>query len=210
MKSFAFRQSCVMVVVLGFLLTSAQAATKYIKGKYAVDPAHSRISFIIPHFVVSEVEGRFNEVEGIFTLAEPFTKSSVSAKVPVSSIDTGVKQRDDHLRSKEFFEVAKFPEMRLVSKSVNGTPESFKLVAALTIKGITKDVTFDGKFTGNVMDPMGQERAALQMTGVINRKDFNISYNDQIAIGPAVGDDVKIRIWTEGLLESGGKKMPKK
>lgn len=207
--SILLRHILVGACIFGAVSVS-QAAMTYIKGKYAVDPAHSRVSFVIPHFVVSEVEGRFNEVEGVFTLAEPFSKSSVSAKIPVSSIDTGVKQRDDHLRSKDFFEVAKFPDMRLVSKSVSGTPEAFKLVAALTIKGVTKDVTFEGKFTGNVKDPMEQERAALQMTGVVNRKDFNINYNDQIAIGPAVGDEVKIRIWTEGLLESSIKKAPKK
>ncbi|AHI06025.1 hypothetical protein BDW_07625 [Bdellovibrio bacteriovorus W] len=205
--SVALKHFIVSACVLGAVSVS-EAAVSYIKGKYAVDPAHSRISFVIPHFVVSEVEGRFNEVEGVFTLAEPFTKSTVSAKVPVSSIDTGVKQRDDHLKSKDFFEVTKFPDMRLVSKSITGTPEAFKLTAALTIKGVTKDVVFEGKFTGNVKDPMGQERAALQMTGMVNRKDFNIAYNDQIAIGPAVGDDVKIRIWTEGLLETG--KAPSK
>lgn len=186
------------------------AATNFVKGTYAVDPAHTRVSFVIPHFVVSEVEGRFNDVKGEFTLTEPFTNLKVTATIPVKSIDTGVAKRDEHLRSKDFFEVEKFPEMKLVSKSITGTPEAFKMVAALTIKGVTKDVTFDGKYTGSVKDPWGQQRAALQATATINRKDFGINYNDKVDIGPAVGDEVKIRIWTEGVKAEDAQKGPPK
>lgn len=192
-----------LIQVFTFLTLSvsfnAGAVKGYVKGKYDVDPAHTRISFVIPHFVVSEVEGRFNEVKGEFNLAEPFAASSFSATIPVSSIDTGVKQRDDHLKSKDFFEAAKYPSMKLVSKSITGTDDSFKVVASLTIKDVTKDVTFEGKCTGFVVDTWGKQRAAFQMTGTINRKDFNINYNDKVALGPAVGDEVKIRIWTEGV-----------
>ncbi|MCC7210231.1 MAG: YceI family protein [Candidatus Brocadia sp.] len=181
------------------LFVNVFAATDYLKGKYNVDPVHSRISFIVPHFVVSEVEGRFNDVKGEFTLAEPFTESRVIATIPVKSIDTGSKERDDHLLAKDFFEATKYPEMKLVSKSINGTPESFKMIAALTIKGVTKDVILDCKYTGSVKDPWGQQRAALKATAKVNRRDFNINYNDRIGIGPAVGDEVKIRLWTEGI-----------
>lgn len=177
----------------------AFAKTDYQVGTYNVDPAHSRVSFVIPHFVISEVEGRFNDVKGEFTLAKNFKDTKVSATVPVQSIDTGVKQRDDHLRSKDFFEVAKFPEMTLVSKSIKGSPKKFKMVAALTIKGVTKDVTFDGKYTGSAVDSWGKQRAAFQATAKIKRKDFNINYDDKIEIGPAVGEEVTIRLWTEGV-----------
>ncbi|KAB2834976.1 MAG: YceI family protein [Candidatus Brocadia sp.] len=192
------------------LFMNVFAATDYLKGKYNVDPAHTRVSFIVPHFVVSEVEGRFNDVKGEFTLADPFTESRVSATIPVKSIDTGIKERDDHLRSKDFFEVTKYPEMKLVSKSITGTPESFKMIAALTIKDVTKDVIFEGKYTGSVNDPWGQQRAALQATAKVNRKDFNINYDDKIDIGPAVGDEVKIRLWTEGVKAEDSKKGPPK
>lgn len=138
-------------------------------------------------------------MKGEFTLAEPFTESKVIATIPVKSIDTGSKERDDHLLAKDFFEATKYPEMKLVSKSINGTPESFKMIAALTIKGVTKDVIFDCKYTGSVKDPWGQQRAALKATAKVNRRDFNINYNDRIGIGPAVGDEVKIRLWTEGI-----------
>ncbi|HYX34351.1 MAG TPA: YceI family protein [Oligoflexus sp.] len=201
-------QLAVMILVLP--LTALAAAIDYVKGKYDVDPAHSRVSFVIGHFVVSEVEGRFNDVKGEFTLAEPFTASKVTATVPVKSIDTGVAKRDDHLRSKDFFEVTKFPDMTLVSKSFTGTPEAFKMVAALTIKGVTRDVTFEGKYTGSVKDSWGQQRAAMQATATINRKDFNINYDDKVAIGPAVGEEVKIRLWTEGVKAEDAQKGPPK
>src|SRR5690606_2534329 len=139
-------------VVLLILAFNVFAQTKYLPGKYNVDPAHSRVSFVVGHFVISEVEGRFKDVKGEFTLTEPFTKSSVTATVPIKSIDTAVKKRDEHLLSKDFFEVAKYPTMKLVGKSLTGTPESFKLIAALTIKGVTKDVEFQGVYTGAVTD----------------------------------------------------------
>lgn len=193
-----------------FAGSSALAETAYLPGQYTVDTAHTRASFVIAHFVVSEVEGRFNDVKGEFTLAEPFTNTKLSATIPVKSIDTAVKQRDDHLRSKDFFEVAKYPEMKLVSKSISGTPENFKMVAALTIKDVTKDVTFDGKYTGSVKDSWGKMRTALQATAKINRKDFNINYDDKVDIGLAVGEVVTIRLWTEGVKTDDAKKSATK
>ncbi|HET9235777.1 MAG TPA: YceI family protein [Oligoflexus sp.] len=210
MKTLAQALTRGITPLLLFIPLNLMAATDFVKGRYDVDPAHTRVSFVIPHFVVSEVEGRFNDVKGEFTLAEPFTNTKVSATIPVKSIDTGVAKRDEHLRSKDFFEVEKFPEMKLVSKSITGTPEAFKMVAALTIKGVTKDVTFDGKYTGSVKDPWGQQRAALQASATINRKDFGINYNDKVDIGPAVGDEVKIRIWTEGVKAEDAQKGPPK
>jgi polyisoprenoid-binding protein YceI len=198
------------LAILVSWLNVAHGATPYLPGKYSVDTAHTRVSFTVPHFVVSEVEGRFNDVKGEFTLAEKFEESSVSATIPVKSIDTAVKQRDDHLRSKDFFEVTKYPEMKLFSKSISGTPESFKLVAALTIKNVTKDVTFDGKYTGSVKDSWGQQRTALQLEGKVNRKDFNINYDDKVELGLAVGEEVKIRIWTEGVKQEPKKPVKKK
>ncbi len=204
-KTIQNTKAALAVVLL--LATSQTFASDYVAGKYNVDTAHTRISFVIPHFVVSEVEGRFNDVKGEFTLAKKFSDSKVTAEVPVQSIDTGVQQRDDHLRSADFFEVAKYPTIKFKSKSITGTAESFKLTVALTIKDVTKDVVFEGKYTGSAKDPWGGQRAALQATATINRKDFNIKYNDLIEIGPAVGDEVKIHLRTEGILEvSKGKK----
>lgn len=200
LKSFrSILGGSLLLVSLLFVGLSASAQTPYLPGTYNVDAAHTRVSFVIAHFVVSEVEGRFNDVEGSFTLAEPFKNSKVTATVPVKSIDTAVKQRDDHLRSKDFFDAEKYPTMKLVSKSFSGTPENFKMVAALTIKNVTKNVTFEGKYTGSVKDSWGNMRTALQATAKISRKAFNIKYSDKVDLGPAVGDEVTIRLWTEGV-----------
>lgn len=188
-------------IVAGLLVSASTYASTYISGTYKVDNAHTRASFVVPHFVVSEIEGRFNEVVGEFTLAKKFNDTKLTATIPVSSIDTGIKQRDDHLRSKDFFEVEKYPEMKLVSKKITGNAKNFTMVAALTIKDVTKNVTFKGKLTGSVKDSWGKQRVALQATAKINRKDFNINYDDKIDIGPAVGNEVQIRLWTEGVLE---------
>ena len=104
--------------LIGTLLFSLQAfsAVKYMPGDYKVDPDHTRVSFTIKHLVISEVEGRFNDVNGTFTLADKFTKSTAEATVAIESIDTGVKKRDDDLRSKNFFEAEKYPTMTLKSK----------------------------------------------------------------------------------------------
>lgn len=197
-KKIQFSLAAIFVVAL--FSVSTQAAD-YVAGKYSVDNAHTRASFVVPHFVISEVEGRFNQVQGEFTLAAKFNDTKLTATIPIASIDTGVKQRDDHLKSADFFEVEKYPEMKLVSKKITGNAKNFKMVADLTIKDVTKEITFDGKYTGSVKDPQGKQRAAFQATATINRKDFNINYDDKISLGSAVGDKVQIRLWTEGILE---------
>lgn len=190
------------LAILCLLIGSASsfAAIKYVKGKYDIDPVHTRVSFTIPHFVISQVEGRFNDVKGDFTIAEPFTVSKANVVIAVKSVDTGVQQRDDDLRSKNFFEVAKYPTMKFVTKSITGTPEAFKVVGALTIKDVTKDVTFDGKLGGSLKDPWGNERSALTLAGTVNRRDFHIDYNEMSELGPGIGDDVTIRISVDGII----------
>jgi len=107
--------------------------------------------FLILSFPWSK--GRFDDVKGDFTLSEPFSASKAKVTVQIESIDTGVKQRDDDLRSKNFFEVSKYPTMTFVAKSFTGTPHSCKVVGDLTIKDVTKEVPFDGKYTGVVTIP---------------------------------------------------------
>lgn len=168
-------------------------------GKYNIDSDHTRVSFLIDHFVVSQVQGRFNDVKGSFTLDKDLSKSKVDVIVPIASIDTGVKKRDDHLRSADFFEVKKYPNMTFKSKNFSGSLDDFQVTGDLTIKDVTKEVTLNGKYTGSVKDSWGQIRAAIQASGKVNRKDFNIKYNDMVEAGPAVGDEVTINILTEGI-----------
>jgi polyisoprenoid-binding protein YceI len=121
--------------------------------------------------------------------------------VQIDSVDTGVKKRDDDLRSANFFEASKYPTMTFVAKSFLGTLDSCKVAGTLTIKDVTKDVVFDGKYNGVVTDPWGNRRAAVQLTGVINRRDFHINYNERMDIGPAIGDEITIRISADGIIK---------
>lgn len=199
----SFKKSTLLktLCILTLAFSSVGFSADYVNGKYIVDNAHTRASFIIPHLVISEVEGRFNEVQGEFTLGPKFTDTKLTATIPVSSIDTGIQQRDNHLKSADFFDAKKFPEMKLVSKKITGDLKNFKMTAKLTIKGVTKDVVFDGKFTGSVVDGWNKQRVAFQATATINRNDFKINYNDKFPAGLVVGEEVQIRLWTEATLE---------
>lgn len=170
------------------------AGLKFQAGDYKVDPMHSKVGFEVPHLVISSVEGRFLKVEGDLKLNEVFEKSTVNATVEAGSIDTGVKDRDDHLKSPDFFDVAKYPTLKLKSNSIKGKPESFVLAADLTIKGVTKKVNFDGKYLGTVKDGYGNEKAAFTLGAKINRKDFGLTWSKAVEVGPVVGDEVTLQL----------------
>lgn len=196
-------KSPIVLTLFLFLAQVAHAAgLKLAPGKYSIDPAHTRVSFLIDHFVVSQVQGRFNDVKGSFVLSDKIEDSKVDVTVPIASIDTGVKKRDDHLKSDDFFAAKKYPNMTFKSKSFSGSLDSFKVVGDLTIKDVTKEVTLNGKYTGSVKDSWGQIRAAVRAEGKINRKDFHINYNDMVEAGPAVGDEVTINIISEGIQDT--------
>lgn len=187
------------LMALLFSFNAFAVLPNYMPGQYTVDPDHTRVDFVINHFVISEVEGRFDHLSGEFSLEKKFTLSKVKAEIDAASINTGVPKRDDHLRSKDFFDVATYPKMTLVGKRFTGTPASFTLTADLTMKDVTKEVTFKGKYTGGITDPSGKQRVALNMSAKIKRKDFHINYDDKIDIGPAVGEEVTIMVRTEGI-----------
>ncbi len=171
---------------------SALASGKYAPGVYQVDPMHSKVGFEIPHLVISTVEGKFDKYDGSIELADKFEKSKVSVNIDMSSIDTGVAKRDDHLRSPDFFDVAKHPSMKFESLSISGNSEKFKVTGNLTIKGVTRKVVLDGKYLGTVKDGYGNDKAAFQAKTKINRKDFGLTWNQMVEAGPAVGDEVTI------------------
>lgn len=174
------------------LSSSAFAAT------YDVDPAHTKVGFEVPHMVISTVEGRFNKFTGKVDLDEKkFEKSKFEMNVDVASVDTGIAKRDDHLRNTDFFEASKFPEMKFESTEVKGKPGSFQLIGNLTIKGVTKKVTFDAKHLGNVNDGFGNDRAAFSAKTKINRKDFGLAFASMMEKGPVVGDEVTIDLRVE-------------
>lgn len=182
------------LVLASLFVSTAAFAQKVESGSYQLDAMHSKVGFEIPHLVISTVEGRFTKFSGGLELKDKFETSKVDASIEVDSIDTGVADRDTHLKSPDFFDAKKFPKITFKSSSVSGTPESFKLTGDLTIHGVTKKVTLEGKYLGTVKDGYGQQKVAFDLKGSINRKDFGLSWGNMVEAGPVVGDQVTLSL----------------
>ena len=169
---------------------------------YKVDPAHTNVTFLVRH-LFTNVEGRFKTFEGtiVFDPAAP-EKTVVKGTIDAASIDTNVDKRDQHLRSPDFFDVAKFPKIEFASTGVSDvdkTKNTGKIHGNLTMHGVTKPVVLDAEFLGAATDPWGNKKGGFSATTTINRKDFGLNWNKALETGGAlVGDDVQIRLNVEG------------
>ncbi|HEV3455266.1 MAG TPA: YceI family protein [Thermoanaerobaculia bacterium] len=167
---------------------------------YKADPVHSKVGFSIRH-LVSDVDGRFKEFEGTIKYdAQHPADSSVQFTVQAASINTGTDDRDKHLRSPDFFDVAKFPTLSFTStKVVPKGNNAYDVTGNLTIRGVTKTVTIPAKFRGEVKSPMG-ERAGFESTFTVNRLDYGVAWNRAIEGGGTIlGDDVDVSIRIEAV-----------
>jgi polyisoprenoid-binding protein YceI len=168
---------------------------------YDIDPAHSSAHFSVRHMMITNVRGEFTKVSGTVTF-DPDNPgaSQVEATIDVASLHTREEQRDAHLRSADFFDVAKFPEIKFVSKSVERLGDGEHSVKGdLTIHGVTKEVTFrvDGP-TPEIKDPWGNTKAGATATAKINRKDFGLVWNVALETGGVlVGEQVSISLEVE-------------
>ena len=154
-------------------------------GTWTVDPAHSDVAFVARHLMVTKVRGRFTDVSGTVRVAEEFSDSTVTAAASVASVATGNDDRDAHLRSDDFFAADEFPEITFASTAV--TPSS--LTGDLTIKGVTKPVTFDLEFSGVAADPWGNTKAAFEARTIVNRKDWGLTWNAALEGGGVLVSD---------------------
>jgi len=167
---------------------------------WKLDSAHSQTNFAVKHLVISTVRGEFGKTEGTLTLDEAdITKSKVEATIDVASVNTREAKRDEHLKSPDFFDVAKFPKMTFVSTKVEKAGEGMlKVTGNLTLKGVTKPVTLDVSGpTKEIKDPWGNVKRGLSATGKLNRQDFGVAWSKLIEAGPVVGDEVTITIEAE-------------
>lgn len=183
--------------LLTLLSASAFAGKTIPAGSYTIDTAHSKIGFEVPHLVIATVEGRFAKFDGAIVIDPKLEKSKANLNVDVASISTENKDRDTHLQSPDFFDVAKNPTMTFVTKKIVGTADNLKLVGDLTLKGKTKEVTLDAKYLGDVNDPYGNHKIVFSATGKINRKDFGLIWNKAVEAGPVVGDEITLQIKIE-------------
>lgn len=187
-----------VVPVVVLLLAPAVRATTW-----EVDPAHTSVQFSIRHMMVSNVRGEFTKVSGTANADDAdLTKSTLEATIDTSSIDTHNAKRDEHLRSPDFLDVAKFPSMTFKAKKIAKVGDAhYTVTGDLTLHGVTKEVALDVEGpTPTVKDMMGAMRAGAHATATIKRSDFGIVWNKTLeAGGMALGDDVQISIDVEAV-----------
>jgi polyisoprenoid-binding protein YceI len=167
------------------------------KTSWVIDPTHSEIQFKVKHLVISTVTGSFKTFEGTAeTDGDDLTTADIKFSADIASIDTNQAQRDEHLRSAEFFDAENHPKLTFTSSSLEKTgDETYKLKGDLTIKGVTKPVVLDAEYGGAMTDFYGQNKAGFEITGKINRKDFGLSWSATTeAGGVVVGDEIKLAI----------------
>jgi len=165
-----------------------------------IDSTHTNVEFAVRHLMIASVKGRFGDVKGTveLDLAHP-AAARVDVTIDVASIDTRNADRDAHLRSADFFETEKYPELHYVSRKVEVLADgTFKVVGDLTIRGVTREVPLHATLEGAGADPWGGQRAGFSATGKINRGDFGLTWNKALETGGVVvGDEVKLSFEVE-------------
>ena len=167
---------------------------------WQIDPAHTHAIFGVKHLVISTVKGELGQATGTLVLDDgDVAKSRVEATIDVKGLNTREPKRDEHLRSPDFFDAAKYPTLSFKSTKVEKAGEGkLKVSGDLTIRGVTKPVTLEVSGpTQEIKDPWGNTRRGVAASGKINRKDFGLSYSKTIEAGPVVGDEVAIEIEAE-------------
>ena len=163
-------------------------------GEYTIDPAHSRFGFVARHAMVTKVRGQYREFEGSLHLdGDNPAASHGEVTIKAASIDTGNRQRDDHIRSNDFLAIDRYPDIAFQTTSIEGDGDEFKVMGDLTVRGVTRPVTVDVEFLGAGIDPWGNTRVGFEGSTTINRKDWGVSWNLALeAGGVLVSDKVKL------------------
>jgi polyisoprenoid-binding protein YceI len=175
----------------------------FVAGTWAIDPVHSEIAFSVRHLMVSKVRGRFETFEGEIVTGDDVLDTQATVSVVLWSINTGHEDRDNDLRSDNYFEVDKYPTMTFRSTSIKAEGDGFVVEGDLTIKGVTRSVPFQVEFNGISPDPWGGTRAGISATGEINRKDFGLSFDMPMEGGGlVVGDRIKLELEIEAVLQT--------
>lgn len=179
-----------LLVVAALAPAFASAGTS----TWNVDPMHSRVGFAVKHLVISTVRGEFKKYEGKVVLDDAdLTKSTVEATIDPATIDTGVADRDGHLRSPDFFDVAKNPTVTFKSTKVAAAgPGKLAVTGDLTLRGVTKPVVLDVELSPEVKGMYGETRRGVTATGTIDRKAFGLAWSKVVEAGPVVADEVTL------------------
>ncbi len=168
--------------------------------KWTVDQSHSAIGFEVKHMMVSKVKGQFNSYNAEIEAEDlaDLTTAQISFQLDIASINTSNEDRDNHLKSADFFESDKYPTIDFKSTSITKDGDDYKLTGDLTIKGVTKPVTFEVEYGGKGKNPWGVEVYGFEAEGKINREDFGLTWNAALETGGVlVGKDIKIKVELE-------------
>lgn len=173
-----------------------------VAGTWAIDPTHSEVGFSVRHLMVSKVKGTFKTFEGTLTIADDLLDSRVEATIDASSVDTRDENRDNHLRSADFFDVDQHPQLTFSSTSIRPKGDAYIVTGDLTIHGVTRSVDLDLEFNGVSPDPWGGTRTGFSASTEINRSDFGVEFNIPLESGGfVVGDRIKITLEIEAVLQ---------
>jgi polyisoprenoid-binding protein YceI len=175
----------------------------YKTGTWAIDPTHSEIAFTIRHLAISKVRGTFTDFTGTITTAENPLETTVDATAHVASVDTNEPNRDGHLRTGDFFDAENHPTLHFVSTGLRAKGEDFLLDGELTMRGVTKPVTFELEFGGFVTDGYGNYKMGFEANTTVKRSEWELTFNAPLEKGGMLlGDDVKIAISAQAALQA--------
>jgi len=177
-------------------MSSTTAATAVLTGTWNVDPAHSKVGFAVKHMGIATVRGEFKQFAGTLEVGEDLSTAKAYGTVKVESVDTNEGQRDEHLRSPDFFDAAEYPELRFESTRIEDLDgEEFRIIGNLTLHGITNEVVLHADVQGTDTDPWGNERVGLEITGQLSRSDYGMKFNQALGSGNMlVADKVKLAL----------------
>ena len=175
---------------------STSTSTVVPTGTWTVDPAHSKVGFAVKHMGIATVRGEFTDFEGTLEIAGDLSSAKAHGSVKVQSVDTNEAQRDEHLRSPDFFDAEEHPELTFTSTTIEPVDdETFKITGDLTIHGVTNPITLTAEVNGTDTDPWGNERVGLEVTGDLSRGDYGMKFNQALGSGNMlVADKVKLAL----------------
>lgn len=161
--------------------------------KWTIDPTHSEVGFKVKHMMFTNVKGLFNDYSADIDFNDDLKEANLQFEAKINSIFTNNADRDNHLKSADFFDAEQYPTLNFKSTNIQGNGNEYEITGDLTIKGITKPVTLNAEFSGLMTDPWGNTKVGLNLDGKINRKDFGLTYNAALETGGVlVGEDVKL------------------
>jgi polyisoprenoid-binding protein YceI len=177
-------------------MTPLATSTVIPTGTWVVDQAHSKVGFAVKHMGIATVRGEFKDFAGTLEIADDLSSANAYGTVKAASIDTNEPQRDAHLRSADFFDVETFPELAFESTSIEAVDEdTFRITGDLTLHGVTNEIVLTAEINGTDVDPYGNEKVGLEITGQLSRGQFGMKFNQALGSGNMlVADKVKLTL----------------